>query len=448
MANYDRDILNNAKMATFDRSPRSDAAKAWIDAIQTLTLAHEATSHPRKRARRRTDHLSFSQAVGALAADLLRHSANEESHGFMYRSADREELASTLVSSDNFEKLTTFWTELSLMERTGYIDARDDFEGARVPFYRRARRFRATSSFLDLASNHGVEPKAVKDHFEVSHRHANVVQVRASKGADQFNAERGKLIKQKGEGYRVQCDRVRRLNQLMSGHEYNLSDTPMVRRVFNCGDRRGFDFNLGGRFYGASDDNWMEMPKEERARIRIDGEETTEIDVRASHLSILYSISGESPDRTTDPYSIEGIHRDIIKKVIVTAIGSGKLPSQWPKGFKENFKSEYGWAPEKRHKLKDITEAISKKHPVLLKLRKGELDWANLQFEEAECFFATMMRLHNESEVPSLPVHDSLIVRVRDAAYAANCLRDAYEERLGFRPHVDIPGVEFAYLVA
>ncbi|WP_170790269.1 hypothetical protein [Ruegeria lacuscaerulensis] len=448
MGDYDRDALNNARMATFDRSPSSDAAKAWIGAIQALTLAYEAKKHPRKRARRRADHLSFSEAVGAFAADLLRHSANEESRGFMHRSADREELTSTLVSSDNFEKLVKYWTELSLMEMTGYIDARDDFEGARVPFYRRARRFRATRFFLDLATDHGVEPQTVKNHFEVSQRHANVVQVRAAKGADQSNAGRGKLIKQNVDRYRGECDRVRHLNQLIANHEYNLSDTPIVRRVFNCGDRRGFDFNLGGRFYGASDDNWMDMPKAQRARIRIDGEETTEIDVRASHLSILYSILGKSPDRTTDPYSIEGIHREVVKKVIVTAIGSGKLPSRWPKGFKEEFEVQHGWAPQKRHKMKDITEAILKKHPVLLELKKGELDWANLQFEEAECFFTAMMSMHNEDQVPSLPIHDSLIVRVRDAGYAANCLRDAYEKRLGFRPHVDIPGVEFAYLVA
>ncbi|WP_170363913.1 MULTISPECIES: hypothetical protein [Ruegeria] len=448
MADYDPDILNNAKMATFDRSPRSDVAKSWVDAIQALTMAHEAANHPRKRARRQADHLSFGEAVGAFAADLLRHSTNEDSHGFMHRSANREELTSTLVSSDNFEKLVQYWTELSLLEMTGYIDAHDDFEGARVPFYRRSRRFRATRLFLDLASDHGVKPKEVKDHFEVSHRHANVVQVRAAKGVDQSNFGRGKLIKQNGDGYRGECDRVRHLNQLIANHEYNLSDTPIVRRVFNCGDRRGFDFNLGGRFYGASDDNWMDMPKAQRARIRIDGEETTEIDVRASHLSILYSILGKSPDRTADPYSIEGIHREVVKKVIVTAIGSGKLPSRWPKGFKEEFEVQHGWAPQKRHKMKDITEAISKKHPVLLKLKKGELDWANLQFEEAECFFTAMMRMHNEDQVPSLPVHDSLIVRMRDAGYAANCLRDAYEKRLGFRPHVDIPGVEFAYLVA
>ncbi|MDP5220040.1 hypothetical protein Q5Y75_22785 [Ruegeria sp. 2205SS24-7] len=234
----------------------------------------------------------------------------------------------------------------------------------------------------------------------------------------------------------------------MAKHEYNLSDIPMVRRVFNCGDRPGFDFNLGGRFYCASDDNWMEMPKEKRANIRIDGEETTEIDVRASHLSILCSMFGEPLNRDIDPYAVEGIHRDIVKKIVVTAIGSGKLPTQWPKGFKEDFKARHGWAPERRSKLKDITEVISKKHPVLSKLRKGELDWANLQFEEAECFLAAMSRLHDERKAPSLPVHDSLIVRVCDAGYAANFLRDAYEDRLGFRPHVDIQSATFGNLVA
>ncbi|MDP5220039.1 hypothetical protein Q5Y75_22780 [Ruegeria sp. 2205SS24-7] len=175
MADYDRDVLNKAKMATFDRSPSSDAATAWIDALNAMSLAHEASEHPRKRARRQIDQLSFRRAVGAFAADLLRHSANESSHGFMYRSADREMLAETLVSSNNFEQLVTFWTELGLMEMTGYIDAYDDFEGERVSHYRKARRFRASHSFLKLAFDHGVEPQTVNDYFDISHRHANVV---------------------------------------------------------------------------------------------------------------------------------------------------------------------------------------------------------------------------------------------------------------------------------
>ncbi|MEX0351091.1 MAG: hypothetical protein AB3N15_16835 [Paracoccaceae bacterium] len=446
MPDYDRDVLNKARMATFDRSTASEAARAWIDAVMEVTLAHEASNHPRKRARRQTDQLSFCRSVAAFAADLLRHSTNVRSQGFMYRAADREELATTLVSSDNFDQLVKYWTELDLIEKTKFINDRSDPEGLTASHSQRARRFRATRRFLLLAADYNIAADAISDHFDVSHRHSNVVQVRATRAPGKQH--RGKLLKQQGQQFDDQRARVRHLNSLIAGHDYSLSESPMVRRVFNCGDRQDFRFNLGGRFYCASDDNWMAMPKTERAKIKIDGEETTEIDVRASHISILSSLTGRPLDRRVDPYAIEGIHRDIVKKVIVSAIGGGKMPTRWPKGFNDEFADSFGWEPRRHLKLIDVTDAITELHPFLLELKKAELDWANLQFEESECFFTAMMRLHNEGDAPSLPVHDSLIVRRRDAGYAAHCLRDAYEDRLGFRPHVDIPDVSFGYLVA
>lgn len=435
------DVLDAAWMATFSRAASSDAAKAWVAELLEITLAHEAKHHTRSRARRKADHDTFVGAIGAFSSDLLRHSVNKDAQGFMYRSADKDNLAATLVSHTSFTQLVKFWVGMGLMEKTGHLHFVDSMADDQAGNYRKVRRFRATPAFLELAARHGITPETVRDHFETSHRHVNVVQVRAKKAGNKAAPSRAKLIKQKGAAYEAQCERVRRLNALMAGHSYSLDDTPMVRRVFNCGDRPGFNFNLGGRFYCSSEHNWMEMSKERRALILIDGEETVEVDVRASYLTILYGRCGKVMNNNYDPYTVTGYPRDIVKKVVVAAIGSGKMPKKWPKGFNTEHKREQedGCQPKDRYKLKDIVQSLLDHHPVLTCLESDRLDWANLQYEEAECFLAAMLELHEEHGIPSLPVHDSLIVRRRDIGLAIKALAGAYEARLGVQPVMSIP---------
>ncbi|QEP30318.1 hypothetical protein C6Y53_18995 [Pukyongiella litopenaei] len=81
-----------------------------------------------------------------------------------------------------------------------------------------------------------------------------------------------------------------------------------------------------------------------------------------------------------------------------------------------------------------MIKQIASKHPILYCLEPDELDWANLQFEEAECFRIAMKTLNEEYSVPSLPVHDSLIVRRRDYELAAFELQRVYRERFGYAP--------------
>lgn len=434
----DKEILNKAWMASFNRIPMSGPAKDWVDWLVKRTLKHEAKKYPRKRKRKLKDQEAFTEAVGAFAADLLLHQRNEASEGFMYRRLDREELSSTLVSGTNFEKLITYWSELDWLEKTGHIKAYDDFEGDRIDGYAKARRYRATPAFINDAETFQLTPASLVRNFEASHKHATVVQMRNSKSFKNGSTQRGKNVRIKGPKFQAQLTTMRKLNQLMLSHQYSLSEPPMLRRLFNCADRKGFKFDLGGRFYCSSIDNWMDIPKAERRKILIDGQQTHEIDVRASHLSILYALS-EQPMPSGDPYDSPGYPREIVKQVIVAAIGSGKLPVRWPKGFNEAYKKEYGHLPSADYKLKDVVTAVVKKHPVLKKLKKDRLDWANLQFEESECFLITMLELHQVHGVPSLPVHDSLIVRSSDVFLAHDVLQKAYKSRLGFSPTITIP---------
>ncbi len=432
-----RNMLNRARFATLDRSAATEAARKLVVELTDRTLSHEAQHQPRKRARRRTDMDNFKLAIGALAADLIKHSANKEANGYMYRPADKDELAQTLVSSDALTKLRAYWLGMGLMQQTGYTHFRASIKPHdRTQTYRKARRMRATTHFLELAQSFQVTANNISDHFERSHKHANVLQVRGAKGSNYSYPERGELIKQSGPKFRQRRFEVESLNRHLATHEFNLSDTPMLRRIFNCGDRKGFDFNLGGRFYCASDDDWMQMPKGKRRTILIDGEPTYEIDVSASQLSILYAIKDEALSYDPDPYQIDGIPREVTKRIIVASIGRGMAPSRWPRSFNEDFVAEHGYHPRDRYKLKDVVSSILARHPILSCLEPNKLDWAVLQYEEAECFLTAMQRLSELHDIPSLPVHDSLIVRQRDHELALTVLGDAYEERLGFIPQV------------
>jgi len=409
-----KEILNKSWWATFNRIPTSGAAKNWIDRLVEQTLEHEAKHHPRPRERKQKDLVSFKAAIGAFAADLLYHNRNEKSQGFMYRPFDRVELSFTLVSGTSFGKLITYWTELGWMERTGHIKSTDDWEGHEIDGYSKARRYRGTQAFLDGAQSFQLTPTSVSNDFEASHRHATLVQLRASKKNSFKTAKRGKTVRAKGPQFDAQLATMRNLNQLMQNHAYSLTEPPMIRRMFNCVDREGFDFDLGGRFYGSSGDNWMEMSKEERKLITVDGQPTYEIDVSASHLSILYALSGKPIPSDYDLYGISEYPREIVKQVIVAAIGSGKLPTRWPVKFNEDYEKKHGRRPSSDYKLKEVVAAVVKRHPILKTLKKDHLDWANLQYEESECFLAAMLDLHENHGIASLPIHDSLIVRQSD----------------------------------
>ena len=85
--------------------------------------------------------------------------------------------------------------------------------------------------------------------------HVKVLQVRAKKDSSYLNPTRGNLIRQSGPRFDSLRKEVETLNRYLDRHTFSLTDKPMLRRLFNCGDREGFDYNLGGRFYAASDDD-------------------------------------------------------------------------------------------------------------------------------------------------------------------------------------------------
>jgi hypothetical protein len=75
------------------------------------------------------------------------------------------------------------------------------------------------------------------------------------------------------------------------------------RRIFNCGDQEGFDWNKGGRLYSQGEDSYQRLHKDERLKMLIDGQPVVEIDVTASFLTILHARCARPLDLSRDPYA-------------------------------------------------------------------------------------------------------------------------------------------------
>ena len=78
------------------------------------------------------------------------------------------------------------------------------------------------------------------------------------------------------------------------------------QRIFNEGNRRDFDWNMGGRLYCLGDDNYQMMKKEARLNMKINGRRVAEVDINANWLTILHALLG-APCPFEGPLSRQGL---------------------------------------------------------------------------------------------------------------------------------------------
>jgi hypothetical protein len=72
-------------------------------------------------------------------------------------------------------------------------------------------------------------------------------------------------------------------------------------------------------------------------RIAIGGEPVAELDIAASHLTLLHGLLG-LPAPQGDPYEVEGLPRDVVKGWVTATIGKGSpVLRRWAKQTKELF---------------------------------------------------------------------------------------------------------------
>ena len=202
--------------------------------------------------------------------------------------------------------------------------------------------------------------------------------------------------------------------------------------MFNNGDHPKFDWNMGGRLYSYGEGNYQQMERADRLRMTMNGEAVCEIDIRASYLTIFHALYGEPFDATNDPYDVPGLGleaRDVVKMWITASFGNNAPITKWPKEIVAKYRERTGKTLGKRYAASKIGEKVMQAFPLLTRLGEivngKERGWAELMYLESQAMHVTMFQLMHE-KIPSLAVHDSIIVPISRQHEAATYLTHWY----------------------
>ena len=296
------------------------------------------------------------------------------------------------------------------------------------PFDYVSPKLRAEPAMLKLAKECGVDADKAEQHFAKGPP-KDLVIVRGASVYDGYKKIKGKVLKVNAPEHL--WNEMQELNTFLEGFTLEHGTHRGFFRGYNNGDRPGFDFDRGGRLYSAGEDSYQNLPSEERLKLTINGEAVAEVDVRASFITILYAM--HKLDFDGDPYVISGLGsegRQAVKMFVAATIGNGAPIERWSRKHAKDFFEDTGLRLRKRWPLSLVAQSALEKHPVLRRLDepiKGrKRDWSDLMWIESQAILRTMLDLKRNYQVPSYPVHDSLIVPKSKADRAVAQLRAHY----------------------
>jgi hypothetical protein len=177
-------------------------------------------------------------------------------------------------------------------------------------------------------------------------------------------------------------------------------------------------------------------PPEKRLEMTINGEAVAEIDIKACHLTIYHAKLGVPLSREGDPYERVGAERAIAKLWTVASFGNSAPATKWPPEMAKDYKKDTGKDLSKVAKAKDIKKEMLDAFPALRKLEqfRGKDIWGDLQFIEAEAVVNTMLILMREHRIPSLSMHDGIIVPQSGVYKTHTILTQQYRKHVGVDP--------------
>ena len=277
---------------------------------------------------------------------------------------------------------------------------------------------------------------------EIAPRDFGLVNLVRAKYPSYYN-EKGKKVQGKpvadistSGDYQDQVRIVSDINHYLIKHSLSTPFVGLFRSFSNYQDDEK-KLTDGGRLY-AEGGSYQSLNSEQRLALKIDGECVAEVDIKASHLTLMCfvarmldnSVPELDPDK--DPYHIEGLPRPIVKQWIVAYSAKLKPLTRWSEEATEKL-SEQG-VDVIDYEVEVVGKAVSSKYPFIYTLPSTAVNWGYLQRREADALIATMRRLAHEYDVPSYPVHDSLIVKQSDIFLVTRVMKESFSSIIGLTP--------------
>jgi hypothetical protein len=409
---------------------RGRSAQKLIYRIYGDIVEHERTRGSRVRRRRAGPGVRFVDALIRFVGDLLRARTGANTTGRIYRPIGKSDFAEAPVKYDMFIKARDGLKALGLVgHRKGHTRYQETGFDVRVTVSGRAARFWATTKLLKLAEDHGITSDNVGAHFFPEPPTNPLVLKDYATGRGQ-NKEQGRRIKYKHTPQTERLERdVKELNAFLARVKLTGGKHEGYLRIFN-----NHAWDKGGRLYSEGEGNYQQLPEEERLKMTINEEPVAEIDIKASHLTIYHAMVGEPLDGRSDPYARAGIARDVAKLWCMESFGNSRPKTRWSVETIKKYRERGQELPRARVVAKAMLEAF----PALKRLEEHPQIWADLQFKEAEAVVGTMLILMRRHEVPSLSMHDGLIVPGWRWELAKDILRREYRRVVGVEPMLTV----------
>ncbi|MDB5602133.1 MAG: hypothetical protein JWN71_4177 [Xanthobacteraceae bacterium] len=413
----------------------SDEARAFFANISEAVNQHEAKS--RKNMRRGAMAERFTRTVEGFIAELLLATRTSSASAWLYRPLARTKFKVATVTHADFMAAIAALRKLGFIDHSpGYQRFGPGFEGQTVNYTGSSTRWRASDAMLRVAATNGITPESVADHFRYGlPKDPLVVRATASKGAHGKNTQGSLLeILWSAEALKLRAD-VQRLNEFLDATEIRGGVHRGYVRIFNNGDAPGFAWNKGGRLYSVGG-GYQQMSEPERLKITLNGQQVVEVDARASYLTILHGLCGVPFDTDSDPYNVPGIPRDVVKHWLTASLGSEQLIRKWPpESVRDALEKGINLRDYKPSAVKNVMVA---KHPLLAGWADLKVTWADLMYIESKAIMDTMLMLMEGGCVPTLAMHDGLLVPERFRDIAVRMLKSNYSEHCSATPTITV----------
>jgi hypothetical protein len=394
------------RYAEFRSRTRTPAATELIAGLCTDIEQHEQTTATRVRKRRDRSSARFTEALERFVGDLLRARTGANATGRVYRPVGKTSFSDAPVKYDMFKRTLDGLKALGLVGhregRTRYQETGFDF---RQTLPGRAARFWATPKLVKLAEDQGIHSGNVGEHFAPEPPTNPLVLKDYATGRGRYR-ESGRRIKYERtpETERLERD-IKELNEFLAGVELTGGRHEGYIRIFN-----NQSWQKGGRLYSQCQGSYQLMPEAKRLEMMINGEPVAEIDIKASFLTIYHAKLGMPLGDREDPYARAGIARDVAKLWCIASFGASAPKLRWPAEMVKEYQKSTGQDLPKVAKASEVAKAMLRAFPALQKLEEHPNIWADLQFKEAEAVVGTMLILMRRHSVPSLSMHDGIIV--------------------------------------
>lgn len=188
---------------------------------------------------------------------------------------------------------------------------------------------------------------------------------------------------------------------------------------------------------------WINMPRNLRHLIRIDGEPVAEADFQAMQLHLLYHLDGMSlwdDFDGDDPFSLPdlpGVSRDIVK-LVFNAVTNTDTDVEAERGARDKLRKRLADGG-KGLDLKRVIAALKATHPPITRHR-GRTAWKRLQQIESDVLLSVLDRAVIDGVV-TLPIHDACLVPESKAGWLVEAMTSGLNDNgISSLPNIKRPG--------